>query len=281
VTALNAIAPNTGIPSSTISLTPSSLPGVSTYIQVDSYAAHSLLLSWDVPANTGANDDNTVPVTDYSFEVDEGFGSGFVRINDEPYLTTTFLHENLIQGHTYKYRVKTQNLMGFGAYSASFSFVPRDVPSKPPHTPQNLPLQTNRNVIYVKFDQLLPEDQGGSVILNYNFYVDDGHDGSFAGPYNVLATSTTWDTSSLSLTTGLIYKLKYSATNVHGEGQQSEEVSILMADKPNAPTLFTRVEKSTLPAGQIKVTWELPNDEGGTPVTGYRIYLNQVLYYDS
>jgi titin len=88
VTALNGIAPNVGIPSATIRLTPSSLPNASTYIQVDTYSANSLMLSWDVPSNTGANNDSTITIVDYSLEVDEGFGSGFVRVTDEPFTQT-------------------------------------------------------------------------------------------------------------------------------------------------------------------------------------------------
>lgn len=281
VTALNAIPPNTGIPSEPISLTPSALPSAPTFIKVDVYGAHSLLLSWNVPANTGANDSVIVPITDYSLEVDEGFGSGFVRITETPHITTQFLHESLIQGHLYSYRIKAKNLMGFGDYSQTFSFIPRDVPAKPPKAPINLPLQTTRSVIYLHFDQLAPEDQGGSAITSYNFYIDDGADGPFGGQYQVLPSLSTWDTSQLSLQSGRIYKFKYSATNVHGEGPLSDEVSILLAEKPSQPILLTRVGKTTLPAGQIKVTWALPSDEGGTPVTGYRIYLSGALLYDA
>jgi hypothetical protein len=96
VTALNAISPNVGVPSEKVSLTPSSLPGASTFIKVDVYGPHSLLLSWDVPSNTGANDSSTLAITDYALEVNEGFGSGFVRITEMPHTALQYLHENLI-----------------------------------------------------------------------------------------------------------------------------------------------------------------------------------------
>ncbi len=96
MTALNAIPPNVGVPSEKVTLTPTSLPGTSTFIKVDVYGPHSLMLSWDVPANTGANDSTTLPVTDYSLEVNEGFGSGFVSITDTPFTALQFLHESLI-----------------------------------------------------------------------------------------------------------------------------------------------------------------------------------------
>lgn len=157
VTGLNAIAQNVGIPSETITLTPSSLPGPSTYIQVDTYSASALLLSWDVPANTGANDMVTVPILDYQLEVDEGFGSGFVRANEDSHLTTSFLHQNLIQGHAYTYRIKAMNLMGYGAYSPSFTYIPRDVPAKPPKVPRNRASLTTRLAVFVEFDLLATE----------------------------------------------------------------------------------------------------------------------------
>lgn len=91
-------------------------------------------------------------------------------------------------------------------------------------------------------------------------YLDDGSDGLFAGPYQVIPSKSIWDTQQLTLQTGLIFKFKYSASNIHGEGPLSEEVSILLAEKPSAPTLLTRVNKTTLPAGQIKITWALPSD---------------------
>jgi hypothetical protein len=37
------------------------------------------------------------------------------------------------------------------------------------------------------------------------------------------------------LTTGLYYKVKYSATNIAGEGPLSEENAILLAEVPAAP----------------------------------------------
>ena len=37
----------------------------------------------------------------------------------------------------------------------------------------------------------------------------------------------------------------------------------------------------SLVAGQIRITWALPADEGGDPVTGYLVYLDEVLHYDA
>jgi hypothetical protein len=59
----------------------------------------------------------------------------------------------------------------------------------------------------------------------------------------------TWASTGLTLTTGNWYKLKYSATNIHGEGAYSDETTILLAIKPLIPANLSRVDLTTLVAG--------------------------------
>jgi hypothetical protein len=74
--------------------------------------------------------------------------------------------------------------------------------------------------------------------------------------------------------------LKYTAVNIAGESGFSPVVPILMAEVPSLPLSLIRINSATLPAGTVSVQWSLPADNGGTPVTGYKLYLNGVLYYD-
>lgn len=67
--------------------------------------------------------------------------------------------------------------MGYGALSAEFAFIPRSVPGKPPNAPRNVKTSTDRNVLYIEYDQV--KEDGGWPILNYNIYIDDGMDGDF------------------------------------------------------------------------------------------------------
>jgi len=50
---------------------------------------------------------------------------------------------------------------------------------------------------------------------------------------------------------------------------------------PSAPTNFERIDMNSLTAGDIRVKWSLPADNGGSPVNGYLIYLNGVLLVDA
>ena len=38
---------------------------------------------------------------------------------------------------------------------------------------------------------------------------------------------------------------------------------------------------NSLTAGDIRVKWQLPADNGGSPVNGYRLYLNDILLVDA
>ena len=173
--------------------------------------------------------------------------------------------------------------MGYGTLSSNFIFVPRYLPAKPPTAPRNVVSSTDRTTIYIEYDALVDGDDGGSAIEKYNIYIDDGMDGAFLLVTSQTPDQLTWTSSSTSLTlsSGLIYKLKYSAKNVHGEGPLSDEVSILVAERPSAPTALVRIAMESLVAGQIRIEWRLPADEGGDPVTGYLIYLDDVLYKDA
>jgi titin len=84
---------------------------------------------------------------------------------------------------------------------------------------------------------------------------------------------------SLVLVEGRTYRLKYSSTNVAGEGALSDEVSILLAEVPDPPQNLRRIGIQELPAGEIRIQWDLPAEDGGTPITGYVIYLDDVVYY--
>jgi hypothetical protein len=113
--------------------------------------------------------------------------------------------------------------------------------------------------------------------LNYNVYIDDGLDGDFTGPIDN-GLSLTWSKSGL--ISGRIYKIKYSSTNVHGESELSNEVSILLAEKPSAPDGLQRININEISAGEVRLGWSLPTDEGGDPVLGYKLYLNDILWED-
>jgi hypothetical protein len=47
------------------------------------------------------------------------------------------------------------------------------------------------------------------------------------------------------------------------------------------PSGLTRIDMSSITAGDIRVHWSLPADEGGDPVLGYKLYLDTTLHLDA
>ena len=158
--------------------------------------------------------------------------------------------------------------MGFGPFSQEFRFVPRSVPDRPLKVVRNI--LTTRNQIGIEYDQIL--EDGGAAILQYTVYIDDGNYGKFTAHSNGLQLK--WIFSDTSLESGLIYRVKYSSTNIHGESEHSNETLIMLAEVPSEPSNMHRIKYDTLPAGQIMLQWSLPEDDGGDTVTGYKLYVD-------
>ena len=243
-----------GEPSERIELIPAALPSGSTAIRVSYGLDGSLTLDWDVPLDTGGDDQSSIPAADlyYMLEVDEGFYEAPNSVDNftpltsiegaEQHTATSFTHSDLIVGHVYTYRVKAANLMGYGAYSGEYSFVPRMIPGEPKLPPRNVQDSTTRTTVYIEYDPVL--ENGGAEITSYTVYIDDGLDSDVFTPY-ASALALTFNSAVLPggtpLTTGRIYRLKYSASNVAGEGPLSPEVSILLAEKPGPPVALRRI----------------------------------------
>lgn len=249
-----------GNPSEPIELVPSTRPSAPGPVLVTTYGGDYLELQWAAPTDTGANDALTLPLTRYMLEVDEQFGQGFVTLFefdadiDGPFASVmAFTHSNLILGHPYQYRVKAENLMGYGVYSSiAQSYIPRQIPGKPPTAPVLVPELSDRTELVIQY-AAITENTGGSPILQYSVYVDDGLDGPFSGPYVSMGSGMTMRFSTnllpTSPVTGRIYRFKYTATNIAGESELSDELSVLLAEVPSTPLNLHRIDSATLPAG--------------------------------
>ena len=111
-----------------------------------------------------------------------------------------------------------------------------------------------------------PVNNGGSNIDGYLVY--KGTSPLTMSFYrNVLPTSplTFVDTT---VTNGLTYYYNITAHNGLGEGGSVGPVSAMPLNVPSAPT----AAKASAGLGQMTLNWNPPYNEGGSPVTNYRIY---------
>jgi len=76
------------------------------------------------------------------------------------------------------------------------------------------------------------------------------------------------------LDSGSIYGVKIQATNDIGTSIDSDTQYFACADLPSPPDDPPTMDEST--DSSITVSWNAPTDDGGSPVTGYRVYMNDI-----
>ena len=79
------------------------------------------------------------------------------------------------------------------------------------------------------------------------------------------------------LTNGTSYKFSISAINSIGEGSESEKSSSKPFTIPLPPVNF-----NASPGNQsIDLSWEAPSFDGGSPITGYKVYILDIVSYSN
>ena len=78
-----------------------------------------------------------------------------------------------------------------------------------------------------------------------------------------------------SLTGGSTYGIRVQATNDIGTSEHSDAQYFPVADLPGAPTDPPTLETST--ADSITVAWNAVSSTGGASISGYRVYMNELM----
>lgn len=111
------------------------------------------------------------------------------------------------------------------------------------------------------------QDNGGSVILDFDLQIDDGFQGEFFSIYQGIERSQR-------ITQGIImgreYRVKFRVRNVKGFSEFSDEVFVLIADVPSKPSHPIRLVSAS--ESQIVVNFEGCTDSNGSPIENYQLY---------
>lgn len=119
----------------------------------------------------------------------------------------------------------------------------------------------------------------GQVALSWGAPADDG--GGAISAYRVFRNGTLVDTTpdgatraftDMGLVNGTTYRYRIAAMNASGQGALTDPLAAVPVSPPGAPAAPT-----VTPAdGSVSVTWAGPASNGGSPVTGYRLYRDGV-----
>ena len=109
-----------------------------------------------------------------------------------------------------------------------------------------------------------PSD-GGDPITGYKVY----RDGALLATVGLVNSYT-----DATVTNGKTYAYQVSAVNGVGEGGKSNTVSLTprVQTPPSAPQSLTASHAGGPKSGKIDLAWQAPADDGGSAVTGYKVY---------
>ena len=215
-------------------------------------------LSWAPPSDNGG-----ARITGYRIDVSTSGGALWTVLNGNTgSISTAYTHTNLPPGSRRSYRVAAINSQGLGRFSNTATASTR---ATVPDAPTNLTAIASGQA-QINLSWRAPLRDGGARLTGYR--VEWSATGGT--PWNVLTsrhTSTTYVHRGLSPATTRHYRV--SAVNSVGTGEASNVATATTdATVPSAPV---RLSARANGQNQIDLTWTAPSNDGGAPVTGYRI----------
>ena len=135
----------------------------------------------------------------------------------------------------------------------------------PPAAPENLTAAATRTQVMLNWSA--PLGDGGYPIANYTVYRSDDNGQTFT-PIAVTNDTSFIDTT---VTTGVVYQYKVTATNSEGESGDSNIATALPIGDITPPQSVTAASGSF----EVSLSWNYPQDDGGIPVVQYNIYRSQ------
>jgi len=212
---------------------------------------HKATLTWDEPDFDGGS-----PVTGYSIY------RGFAKYQETILIAnvgnvTTYTDTGLVNGERYYYRVSARNANGEGPRGDWVKAEPEGLPGPP----MDLTATAEDSRVILRWSH--PKNDGGFKLTGYRIYR-----GTLPGEEEFLVELyVAWRYDDDGLENGVTYYYQLTAVNGAGEGPRSEEVNATPSTTPSAPRNLRATAQHV-----VKLEWDPPVDDGGSPITEYRVF---------
>jgi hypothetical protein len=152
----------------------------------------------------------------------------------------------LTTGSTYKVKLLAINEVGQVESTNYLEIVVASVPEAPPNAPTQNFEYTDQDRIRIEFESLESATyNGGSSILGYDLWRDDGAGGDLESLYGTAAefqSNLATIFTDFNVIKGITYRYMYRARNINGWGDFSEVAYLFAASvpqQPQAPSLIS------------------------------------------
>ena len=243
----------TSTPSTAANAIASDVPAQVTNLTADAVVGKVIDLVWTAPNNGGS------AITGYLIERSTTSAvAGFTTlVADTQDPAVSYSDINLTVGTTYYYRVSAINLVGTGIASTAASDLAGDKPNQ-------ITVITATAVIGSEIDLAWTSPSDNSYAIT-SYAIEFSLDGSTN--WQSAGSNTVNSFTHSSLTDGITYYYRVSATNSLGTSTFSGVVNALAGDKPDQVTGLTT---TVLDDTQIRLNWTAPGDNAYA-ISGYKI----------
>ena len=242
--------------SASASAVPVGVPAAPAQLAVTS-GDQTLELTWVAPGDQGGSG-----IQDYDVQYSNDGGVTSTLSNES--IESNALSEeitNLNNGTAYHLRVRARNNVGHGPWSGWVSGQPATTPA----APRSLTVTPGNRQLHVDWD--IPPDNGGLPIDGYTIQYSNDN-GSTWNSWSIPADSQhLLHTIITGLHNGTAYEVRVKAQNQRGYGPWSDPAVGQPVGTPVAPA------RPVLTPGnkELHVGWDIPSDDGGTPVSNYDV----------
>ena len=242
--------------------TSQTIPHSPTLLNATSVSGTQIFLMWTPPVN--ATKDG---VSGYKIEISQSCSNSFNFLVNTT--STSFLSSGLINGTCYQFRVSAINSVGLSSPSNVALATTLSVPSAPTNL---VALAVSSSQINLSWSS--PANSGGVPINGYKIERKNSCASIFSVIANTGNASTIYSDTGLSANT--CYQYRVLSHNAIGTGLPSNNAtaitkSSLQTHVASAPT---GLSITVISSSSLKLTWNAPSDDGGSPITGYLIQRN-------
>ena len=234
----------------------------------------SIIVTWDVP-NSGDDDPK---VTGYRIDSRIGNDSYETLVADTKSVSTSYLHDGLDDGETYRYRIYAIN--SEGTSGASFTVSAKPGSTSTPAGLTAVPISKSQ----VMLSWFPPSETFNQSITGYLIERENIPDVLYEEVGSVNGRTTTYVVSGLA--TDKTYSFVVSANLSLGNTPRSNVASATPQLDSKAPSGSSSSDAITVPtsprglsasesSSQIQLSWKEPSSDGNSKITGYKIEVKE------
>ena len=221
----------------------------------------SLMVAWTAPTETGGS-----PITGYTIEWKLSSTPSWTGADSATPTASPYTIMGLDNGSEYDVRVSASNANGGGAWASSMDHTPSTTPGKPSVTLQAGMVSGQAPGDRIRVSWTEPDD-GGLTITSYKVQWKYGSE-TFGPPREATVNPPALHYTIRNLDSETEYDVQVIASNINGDGEPSDVQSRRPSTTPGAPVL----DRVTRGDRQLNAFWSEASYDGGSTITGYRVF---------